>query len=134
MSFYGNPISLNTCTYINLSPTIFINLRMDTLYLRKNSHYLILIINRYIYIKFTTQIHKNILIRCSVYGRLISSSDYYDNQQIKLLLHTHQPYHNSYQTYAPSTFSSSIIAHDSFFTTRSCNCLSQKDKQYFSNF
>ena len=46
-------------SFINHSLTIFLNLRNDTLYFRKNFHYLILIINRYIYIKFTSQIYKN---------------------------------------------------------------------------
>ena len=48
-------------SYINHSLTICINWRGDALYFSKNSHYLILIVNIYICIKFTTQIHKYIL-------------------------------------------------------------------------
>ena len=72
------------------------------------------------------------------YGRLIhvqSSSDYYNNQLIKLLLHTHQPYHNSCNHMHHQHFllpSSHIMVH--FSPLVLVTAYNKKDKQYFPSF
>ena len=53
-------------SFLKTNPILIILLRFlliggMILYFSKNSHYLILIVNIYICIKFTTQIHKDIL-------------------------------------------------------------------------